>query len=315
MSASGIEISVILATHNRRDLLSRCLQALNAQTLDPARFEVIVADDGSDDDSAELAEALATPYRLRVLQHGRLGHAASQNKALEAAVGSIAVLLDDDIIPDPQLLEGHLAAHRRDPRIIGIGALTQQPLDANDWYARAYARGWNEHLEELARRPTTLSDCYGGNLSFPRETMLELGGIATDLAAAYDYEMGFRLSQAGCKPVFIAAAHGVHDDQKGAGRILQDARRSGRACLILSTRHPELRAELLDWEAGAGPRELGLRRLAMSLRIPPLALAKAGRLIPGEGRRMFWLHLVRRFAFWLGVKEEAGPAQWEELGR
>jgi glycosyltransferase involved in cell wall biosynthesis len=308
-------ISVILATRDRRELLRRCLEALGRQTLDPSQFEVIVADDGSSDGSAEMAEALRVPYPLRVLKPGQLGHAATQNKALEAAAGPIGVLLDDDILPDPQLLEAHVAAHRRDPRIVGIGSLTQQPVDADDWYARAYARGWNEHLEDLAHRPTTLSDCYGGNLSFPRETMLEIGGVATDLAAAYDYDMGFRLSRVGCKPVFIAAAHGVHDDQKGAGRILHDAQRSGRACLVLADRYPQLRAELLDWHAGASSREVALRRLAMTLRIPPLALAKAGRVIPGQGRRMFWLHFVRRFAFWIGVREEAAPSRWRELSR
>ena len=315
MPAERPPISVILATHNRRELLRRCLDALTRQTLAPGDFEVIVADDDSGDDSAEMAESLPVPYSLRVLRPGRLGHAATQNKGLEAALGPVAVLLDDDIVASPQLLEAHLDAHRRDPRIVGIGSLTQQPVDANDWYARAYARGWNEHLEDLAHRPTTLADCYGGNLSFPRETMLEIGGIATDLPAAYDYEMGFRLSRAGCKPVFIAAAHGVHDDQKGAGRILHDAQRSGRTCLLLGDRYPELAPELLDWRAGASARELGLRRLAMSLRIPPLALAKAGRALPGKGRKMFWLHFVRRLAYWLGVREVATPSQWKALSR
>jgi GT2 family glycosyltransferase len=315
MPLNDPQISVILATHNRRELLGRCLQALTRQTLDPADFEVIVADDGSSDGSADMAEALATPYRLLVLRHGRLGHAATQNKALEVAAGPIGVLLDDDVIPGPELLEAHIAAHRRDPQIVGIGALTQQPVAARDWYARAYARGWNEHLEELAHRPTRLADCYGGNLSFPRQTMIEIGGVATDLPAAYDYDMGFRLGRVGCKPVFIAAADGVHDDQKGARRILEDAQRSGRAGVVLSTRYPELTAELLDWRAGASSRELALRQQAISRRIPPLALAKSGWLIPGRGRRMFWLHLVRRLAFWIGVKEQATPAQWETLSR
>jgi glycosyltransferase involved in cell wall biosynthesis len=315
MPPDSPQISVILATYNRRDLLGRCLDGLNRQTLDPASFEVIVADDGSSDGSAALAESLRTPYRLRVLTHGKQGHAATQNHALEVAEGAIGVLLDDDVIPAPRLLEAHLEAHRLDPRIVGIGALAQQPIAARDWYARAYAQGWNEHLEDLADRPTTLLDCYGGNLSFPRETMLELGGVATDLPAAYDYEMGFRLSKAGCRPVFIAAAHGVHDDQKGSRRILQDARRSGRACVVLGDRYPEVRPELLDWHAGASSRELRLRRRALSLRIPPLALARSGRLIPGAGRRMFWLHFVRRLAFWIGVREEATFAQWAALSR
>ena len=47
MNDRGIELSVLIATHERREILGRCLDSLAAQTADPAAFEVIVADDGS----------------------------------------------------------------------------------------------------------------------------------------------------------------------------------------------------------------------------------------------------------------------------
>src|ERR1700709_1021442 len=152
MPDSKIEISVILATHNRRPLLRRCLEALGKQTLDPDRFEVIVADAGSSDGSAEMVAALETAYPLRLLDHGKLGHAVTQNRALEVATAPIGILIDDDIVPGPELLAETLAPHRRAPRIVGVGSLSQQPVAANDWYAHAYAKGWNEHLGDLARR-------------------------------------------------------------------------------------------------------------------------------------------------------------------
>jgi GT2 family glycosyltransferase len=309
------EISVLIATHNRRELLARCLEALGRQTLDPDRFEVIVADDGSADGSAAMAEALETPYRLRVLTPGKIGHAPTQNKALEAARAPVALLIDDDIIAAPELLAAHVAAHREDPRIIGIGALTQQPVDAHDWFAKAFAQGWNEHLVGLSERPTELTDCYGGNMSFPRQALLDLGGVSTALLYAYDFDIGFRLSQVGCRPVFIAAAQVVHDDQKRYPRIIEDAERSGRACLDLCQRHPQLQPELLDWRGPAGPRELALRRRAIGLGISPFLLAKLGWALPGKGRKMLWMHFIRRLAFWRGVKAEASDAHWQELSR
>ena len=81
------------------------------------------------------------------------------------------------------------------------------------------------------------------------------------------------------------------------------------------SRNPELAPELLDWRAGASARELGPRRLAMSLRVPPGAIAKAGRLVPGTGRKMIWIHVVRSLAYWLGVREVATPSQWKALSR
>ncbi len=309
------EISVLIATHNRRELLARCLAALAHQTLDPNRFEVIVADDGSSDGSAAMAEALERPYALRVLAPGKIGHAATQNKALEAARAPVCLLIDDDVIAAPELLEAHLAAHREDPKIIGIGALTQQPVDAHDWFAKAFAQGWNEHLVGLSERPTELTDCYGGNLSFPRQALLDLGGVSTDLLYAYDFDIGFRLSRVGCRPVFIAAAHVVHDDQKRYPRIIEDAERSGRACFDLCQRYPQLRPELLDWRGAAGPHELSLRRQAIARGISPFLLAKLGWVLPGKGRKMLWMHFVRRLSFWRGVKAEASAAQWLELSR
>ncbi len=309
-SESALELSVIIASHNRRDLLQRCLESLAEQTADPASFEVIVAADGSEDGTAEMAEAFETPYALRVLRLPKSGHAAAQNAALEVARGAACLLLDDDVVASPELVEGHIEGHRQHPRAIGIGALTQQPVTADDWYAHAYARGWAEHYAELEGREAHWSDCYGANLSFPREAIREIGGVSTDIPSAKDFDLALRLRRGGCTPVFLPRAHGVHDDQKRSDRMLADARRAGAMHVELSRRFPEAAPELLDWTAGAGPRERAVRRLCLTLRVPIAPLAWLGRLLPGDGRKMIWLHFVRRLAFWSGVRGAVGRRSW-----
>ena len=309
-SESAPELSVVIATHNRRDLLRRCLESLAEQTADPAGFEVIVADDGSEDGTAEMVEAFEAPYSLRVLQLPKGGHAAAQNAALEAARGEACLLLDDDVVASPELVEGHIEGHRQHPRAIGIGALTQQPVAADDWYAHAYARGWAEHYAELANREAHWSDCYGANLSFPREAIREIGGVSTDIPSAKDFDLALRLRREGCTPVFLPRAHGVHDDQKRSDRMIVDARRAGAMHVELSRRFPEAAPELLDWAAGSGPRERAVRRLCLNLRAPIAPLAWLGRFLPGEGRKMIWLHFVRRLAFWSGVRGAVGGDSW-----
>jgi GT2 family glycosyltransferase len=309
-SESAPELSVVIATHNRRDLLQRCLESLAEQTADPASFEVIVADDGSEDATAEMAEAFESPYALRVLRLPKGGHAAAQNAALEAARGEACLLLDDDVVASPELVEGHIEGHRQNPRAIGIGALTQQPVAAEDWYAHAYARGWAEHYAELADREARWSDCYGANLSFPREAIREIGGVSTDIPSAKDFDLALRLRREGCTPVFLPRAHGVHDDQKRSDRMIADARRAGVMHVELSRRFPETAPELLDWTAGSGPRERAVRRLCLNLRAPIAPLAWLGRFLPGDGRKMIWLHFVRRLAFWSGVRGAVGSKSW-----
>jgi glycosyltransferase involved in cell wall biosynthesis len=305
------KLSVIVASHNRRELLRRCLKSLCRQTEDPAGFEVIVADDGSDDSSAEMAEAFEAPFRLRVLRLPKSGHAAAQNAAIERAEAPVCLLLDDDVVASPELVAAHIAGHRDAPATIGVGALTQGPLAANDWYAHAFARGWGEHYAELSARDARWTDCYGANLSVPRETLLEIGGVSTDLPAAKDFDLALRLRRAGCVPVYLPRAHGTHDDQKRRDRMLADARRQGAMHVELATRFPEAASTLLDWRAGAGPHELALRRAAIATRFPPSLLAWMGRFVPGDGRKMIWLHFVRRLAFWIGIRRSTSRRGWD----
>jgi peptidoglycan/xylan/chitin deacetylase (PgdA/CDA1 family)/GT2 family glycosyltransferase len=303
-------LSVIVPTHDRRELLRRCLDSLAAQTAAAGAFEVIVAVDGSSDGTVEMAESMQVPFGLRVLRLGRSGKSAAVNAAIEAASGSACLFLDDDVIASPQLVAEHLAAHREDPRTIGIGALTQQPPDTRDWYARAYAAAWNARYEELEGKQVDWTDCYGGNISAPRGTLLEIGGLSTGLEAVEDLDLGFRLVGAGCVPRYLPRAHGVHDDQKRRGRMLADNERFGTFCARYVEREPRTRAKLLGWFLQTTPRELLLRRLLLALRVPPRLLAGAGGAIPGQGRRQVWFGFVSRYTFWLGVRRGMDRERW-----
>jgi glycosyltransferase involved in cell wall biosynthesis len=309
----SVELSVVIATHNRHAMLRRCLDSLAAQTADPASFEVIVADDASSDGTPEVVEGLATPYSLRLLRLSKHGQAGAQNAGIEVAAGTVCLTLDDDVIASPTLIAAHLAAHREDPHTIGIGPLTQAPIDGGDWFARSVSRGWAEHYENLAGRPARWTDCFGANVSLPRQALLEAGGIATDLDVAFDFDIALRLCQRGCVPRFLPTARGVHDDKgKGTRGMLRDAARQGAMHVELAKRYPDRAGELLSWRRG-GRTERLLRRLALATRVHPVLLAACGRFLPGDGRKMIWLHFVNRLAFWGGVREVLTPPEWKLL--
>jgi len=310
----SIELSVLIATHDRRELLGRCLRALAEQTLEPGRFEVIVAEDGGEPGNAEAIEALALPYRVNRLELEKAGKSAALNAAIEAAAAEVCVFLDDDIIAAPELLAEHLEAHRRDPRALGIGRLTQAPPDGNDWFAQAYAVGWNHRYEELAHKPLDWTDCYGGNMSAPRSVLREVGGFAEDLGAIEDLEVGYRLTRAGCRPVYLAQAAGLHDDQKGRERIIHDNRRFGAYCAEFARRDATM-ARLISWFPQPTARDVTLRRVLLALRLPPATLASAGRLIPGSGPRQVWHGFVSRYTFWLGVRTAMSRREWKRATR
>lgn len=310
------ELSVIVPSHNRRELLERCIDTLREQTQPPTSFELVVADDGSTDGTAEAIERLDTPFALRVLKLDKVGKSAALNAAIEAATGEVCLFLDDDVVASPELVAEHLAAHREDERTLGIGALTQQPPSAPDWYAHSFAKAWNDHYGRLAeRKRPDWSASYGGNLSAPRQTLVEVGGFATDLKVSEDTELGFRLEQHGCVPRYLPRAHAVHDDQKLRKRLLADARRQGAGYIELVRRHPAMQAKLIGWFGATTPRELALRRLLLALRVPPAPLAALGRLLPGSGRKEVWYYFVWRFAFWGTVRRKVSRDRWVRLTR
>jgi glycosyltransferase involved in cell wall biosynthesis len=98
-------VSVIVLTHNRRRLLEECLRSLIQQDWPPEDFEIIVADDGSSDDTAECMKGLASSHaNLRYVYQPHKGIAAARNLGLSAARGEIVSFVADDYELRPDYL-------------------------------------------------------------------------------------------------------------------------------------------------------------------------------------------------------------------
>ena len=65
--ATEPDVSIVVATYNRCEGLGQLLYALAEQTYPADRFEVVVVDDGSTDDTSELLQTIAVPYALHHL--------------------------------------------------------------------------------------------------------------------------------------------------------------------------------------------------------------------------------------------------------
>jgi GT2 family glycosyltransferase len=105
MADRAFDISVVIPTYKRPDLLQRCLEPLLEQSLPTDRYEVIVVDDGQTEDTRALVENLAAATNgrplLRYLRpEGTRGPAAARNRGWRAARGEVVAFTDDDTIPD-----------------------------------------------------------------------------------------------------------------------------------------------------------------------------------------------------------------------
>src|SRR5258708_24352940 len=112
-----LALSVVVATYDRAEIVRETLRHLADQELDPAKYEVIVVDDGSPDHTRSVVEEWMgrVPFRLRYLHHSNHGPGYTQNRGMEAAEAAIVLLMADDIFMSPKALTAHLATHRAHP--------------------------------------------------------------------------------------------------------------------------------------------------------------------------------------------------------
>jgi len=100
-------ISIIIPTYNRAELLSKCINSLIKQDYPKNKYEIIVVDDGSSDNTKELAENFIKKYKnIQYINHPKnRGVAASRNTGIKKAKGDLFAFLDNDCIASKNFLK------------------------------------------------------------------------------------------------------------------------------------------------------------------------------------------------------------------
>lgn len=207
-----LPLSVVLCTRNRAPLLARALAGLDSQTLGRDDFEVLLVDDGSTDETRQVAETFAARLPLRYFGQRHSGLSAGRNLGACAARGDILLFLDDDDIAAPTLLEEHVQTHQQYP---GLN------------YAVLHYTGWAPELRitPLMHFVTEVEChlfCYpglrhgavldynffwGGRTSCKKQFLMQ-HGLFNPLFqfGCEDVELGYRLSHYGLQVVYNAKA-------------------------------------------------------------------------------------------------------------
>lgn len=151
-------ISIVIPTYNRSGLLRTTLDCLVAQSLPADEFEVVVSDDGSSDDSVEVAESFDGRLRLQYHFQEDLGFraAAARNAGARLAKAPVLAFLDTGVLPGPAWAAAHLgeheAARQADPSarsgVAVIGEVYGYPL-MSDGDPAPIPPGLAEALEQL----------------------------------------------------------------------------------------------------------------------------------------------------------------------
>ena len=204
--------SVLLCTYNRSALLERTLESLCEQTHCNENFEVIVMDDGSVDDTRSVSESFKVRLPLRYVYQRNSGLASARNHALFHASGDILLLLDDDDIAHPELIEEHVRVHNLYPEdnyaVLGFTDLAPEiAADPLMHFVTRVGKFLFSYPDLEPGQVVDFSYFWGGRSSCKRRFLLDWGIF--DPAFRFgceDIELSFRLSRQGFKVVYNPCA-------------------------------------------------------------------------------------------------------------
>jgi glycosyltransferase involved in cell wall biosynthesis len=134
------QLSVLICTYNRADILTECLQSLTTQTTDYQKFEVIVINNNSPDHTQITAESFIGKIpNLRVLIETQQGLSYARNRAYREAQSEWVLYLDDDALAPDNLVERALWTTQHHPyKYFGGVALPWYRYPKPYWYQDKY---------------------------------------------------------------------------------------------------------------------------------------------------------------------------------
>jgi glycosyltransferase involved in cell wall biosynthesis len=268
--------SIVVPTYNRCAAVEQALRSMAAQSHPPSAYEVVVADDGSDDGTREMVSALQVPYRLVYAWQPNRGRCAARNLGLSRATGELILFLDGDMVAVPGLVAEHLRSHGERERVLVRGDIRLAPeLQVSPYLRHGLAA--SDHVGHLLDREGCLpfSQALTGNLSIKRRHLDEIGSFDESLDAGYawdDVDLGYRAHLAGLRLLYNPAAQSYHHDW--VTTLDQQCQRmwlASKTVPLLFAKHPELRGQLrryvdkvpLAW--GQDPPRLLARKLARQM--------------------------------------------------
>ena len=228
-------VSVLIPCHNYGRFLTEAIDSALAQTWPP--HEILVVDDGSTDDSADVARSYGS--RIRVVSRRQSGLERTVNWAVPELTGEYVVILSADDVLEPRYIEELAAALRRSP-------------DA----AYAYCRPLKFGAESGPMRCLPFSAYFlvkrtnfvNASALMRRDDFLAVGGYSENLGpdAIEDWDFFLKLLAAGRRGTYVRAPLLRWRRHETGSRNVERGERAARATEVARARHDALVAAMRD---------------------------------------------------------------------
>jgi glycosyltransferase involved in cell wall biosynthesis len=254
MTAGEPVVSVVVPAYNAGAFIGQALDSALGQTL--GRLDVVVIDDGSEDETSTIVERLARrDPRLRLVHQENAGVGAARNTGIRLARGAYIAPLDADDVWAPDKLQKQVARME----------------ECGDGTGMVYC--WSDLIDEAGRRlgasrPYRVEGCVAralilrnivGNASVPlfrAKALADVGGYLTreqqrGAQGCEDWDLALRVAERHNIRV-VAESLVAYREVRSSLSSRADAMRRSYAimCNRLRTRNPDLRPSLLRWSAG-----------------------------------------------------------------
>ncbi len=241
-----MDVSVLLATFDRSDMLDGTLQSFTQLDAPGIAFEIIVADNAADDRVRSLVEGYRERLPIMYVPEPERGKNRAITAALKYACGSLLVFTDDDVIAAPDWLVQMWTGAARHPKasLFGGRILPSFPegheawlrqLDFHHWFIRsAYVMAdW-----DCGETEVSADRIWGPNMAVRRSVFdaglcfdLHIGPGESNYIMGSETEFLLRAQAAGYVGVYLPQAlvhHRIREEQLSEKWLLERAFRMGR---------------------------------------------------------------------------------------
>lgn len=210
LDAPQYDVSIVVPTYNRRDLLTKTLDSLISQHAPGVRYEVLVVDNNSSDDTRDAVAAVAREYEcVRYLFEPRQGVSHARNTGITAARAALLAFIDDDVEASPTWVIAIKQAFDVHPEIDCLGGPIQPRWAAPPpawltpmfWAAVALQgdKGNPPYIDANHATPCLMT----ANFACRRAALEQVGGFATAYMRDEDRELQLRLWAAGKRGLYV----------------------------------------------------------------------------------------------------------------
>ena len=241
-----LDATVIIPTHNRKELLFKCLAYLERQKYNKNKFEVIVVDDSSTDGTKQSIKSYLkhTKLKLRYFYQNHKGPAAARNLAISKSKGRYIMITNDDTYPSPNWINEHMKIHNKIKDCAVLGFIKWYPyMKINDFMH--FIAPYGPLFDFRIKNPNNcgFNNFFTSNISLERKWFInDSFNEKFEYASCEDIELGYRLENKGLRIILNKNAVVYHEhfiEDKSNSSFYKKLYILGRDLNNLEKLHPE----------------------------------------------------------------------------